>query len=125
MPPTAGWGLIQIGDTTYALKEVEYDESDGKPHTLVKLAKLDGTVYQLTPDQMHGMVCDCPWGSMKPVEDGHKSCKHRAAVLAAYEQLREQERLADFIAGPDDPTVALIAEGWTRGAPDNLAGEIV
>ena len=123
--PHHGWGVLQLGDTVYAVREVEYEEADGTPRLLVKLRKVDGTEYQLTPDQMHGFLCDCPWGSYKPVEEGFKSCKHRAGVLAAYEQLREEQRLADFVAGPDDPTVALISEGWCRGAPDHLADDVV
>jgi hypothetical protein len=114
LPPVQGWGLITIRGVLYRLREIQYDESDGTPRMLVKLRKQDGTEYQLTPDQEHRLLCDCPWGSYKPVEEGCKSCKHREAVLAAYADLDRQARLAEFLdSDPEAATLRLISADGT------------
>jgi hypothetical protein len=56
------------------------------------------------------MLCDCPWGTYKPIDQGFQSCKHRLGVLAAYELLDRQRRLADFIAA-DRPVVCPQCDG--------------
>jgi hypothetical protein len=57
--PTHGWGLIVIKGNIYSLKEVEYDEEDGRRRMLVQLRTVHDDEYQLTPDADGVLHCDC------------------------------------------------------------------
>jgi hypothetical protein len=116
MPPQAGFGMLRIGTTTYAVREVEYDEPNGRQRMLVRLAKMDGTVYQLTPDADDLMQCDCADSVFR-----QRRCKHSLAIVDAYADLNREQRLADFIAGPDDPVANLTSAGWEAGLPATVS----
>jgi hypothetical protein len=83
MKPANGVGFIVIRGTLYRLQEVQYDEADGTPRTLVKLRKADGSEYQITPTA-DGPACDCPDAIYRSHEH---TCKHVQAVRAAYGEL--------------------------------------
>jgi hypothetical protein len=121
MKPQAGWGMLQIGQTVYAVHECHFDDADGRTCFCVRLRRQGAELeYQLCQNRDNELACDCPDATYR-----QHSCKHVAAVTDAYAALDRDQRLADFIAGPDDPTVALISEGWCRGAPDHLSADIV
>jgi hypothetical protein len=122
--PHHGWGVLQIGDTPYVVREQHFTDPDGRTCFCVSLRRNGAEAdYQLCLNRDNELACDCPDATYRDRE-----CKHVHAVRDAYSQLDRARRLADFVSGsvlPDDPTVALISEGWCRGAPEHLSADVV
>jgi hypothetical protein len=103
--PVDGWGLLTIGETTYRVAEVEYDEPNGQRRMIVKLARAGAEMeYQLSPDADGELCCDCPHAIYR---DPARTCKHVVAVKAAYDMLSRRQRLDDFL---DPPPLHLLDE---------------
>jgi hypothetical protein len=99
MPPRAGWGLLQIGQTVYAVHECHFEDADGRTCFCVRLRRSAGQVeYQLCQDRDNDLACDCPDATYR-----ERECKHVHAVRDAYAALDRDRRLSDFLA--DDETV--------------------
>jgi hypothetical protein len=150
--PVCGWGLLVIRGTCYSVHEVEYTEEDGTPRMYVRLRKADGTEYQVVPTPESGRLdCDCGDQTFRGDRDPDHRCKHIRVLTDAYAAIERDRRLSDFVAGTrgpcpecngrgerycktcdgigevplDDPVVALISEGWCRGALNHLLPAVV
>jgi hypothetical protein len=99
LPPVQGWGLLTIRDTLYRVQEVPYEESDGTPRMIVKLARAGAECeYQLSPNADGDLCCDCPDAIYR---DHARCCKHVLAVTAAYDWLANSDRLDAFLVRKD------------------------
>jgi hypothetical protein len=94
MPPRGGWGLLQIGETVYAVHECHFDDPDGRTCFCVRLRRQAGLIeYRLCLNRDNELACDCPDATYRDRE-----CKHVHAVRDGYAQLDRERRLADFLA---------------------------
>jgi hypothetical protein len=96
--PLHGWGLLQIGDKTYAVHECHFDDADGRTCFCVRLRRHAGEIeYQLCQNRDNDLACDCPDATYR-----QRQCKHASAVTDAYAQLDRDRRLDDFLADAGD-----------------------
>ena len=117
--PRHGWGVLQIGTTVYVVHECHFDDDNCRRCFCVRLRKHDSEVeYQLCLNRDGDLACDCPDAIYRQRET---ECKHVHAVRDAYAQLDRDQRLADFIAGPDDPVANLTSAGWEAGLPATVS----
>jgi hypothetical protein len=105
MKPQAGWGLLQIGQTVYAVHECHFEQDNGQMCFCVRLRRSAGQVeYQICQDRDNDLACDCPDATYR-----ERECKHVHAVRDAYAQLDRDRRLDDFLADTDVTTTEGVA----------------
>lgn len=115
LPPTAGQGLLQIGQSVYLVTECHFTEDDGRTTFCVRLRRQGAEMtYQLCQDRDNLVVCDCP----DSVYRG-RQCKHATAIVDAYASLDRERRLSDFL---DDATAEL--DAILADQPPAVAGTI-
>src|SRR5262245_55176841 len=90
MKPQAGWGMLQIGERTYAVHESHFDDDNGRQCFCVRLKRQGAELEcQLCQNRDGDLACDCPNAIYRQRET---SCKHVHAVRDAYAQLDRDRR---------------------------------
>jgi hypothetical protein len=94
--PQHGWGVLQIGETVYVVREQNFQDGNGRQCFSVKLMCYDDAdrEYTLCPNRDGDLACDCPDAFWR-----NRECKHVHTIRDAYADLYNQAALDDFLAG--------------------------
>jgi hypothetical protein len=93
--PQHGWGVLQIGETVYVVREQHFQDGNGRTCFSVRLMHYDDgdRDYTLCLNRDGDLTCTCPDTFWR-----NRECKHVRAVRDAYADLYRQAAI-DFLDG--------------------------